>query len=792
MDHPRVIELGRDRVTVADPVTGALASATVSDRVGSWTLMAIVSDDNGERVAVFEDHTVENGPLVYVNTTGPVLTLAKRLQPTHSCPSGAYLGRSLDDVQMDPLDVLGTTILEGSEDPWYEVIASCLPPVSVLRDMYGIPTHVTFVGTPHCIDKVGLFYGGNDDRFNPAAWSAEIGAVIAKNHIEEGLVGGWLPFVCYQYPTDDGGRWEIIILADWQPPTCWIQPTWRRLVRRSSGEITRVNYLGSYTPYGRRRGAEASDFYRAMLQAARGWTSQFEGSMRVDLPEEWLADFCRHSLAREMMTRIGDHPKYGVFDRTYGGWEHDGFQDIFNTSTTAMLEWGLFNRAGRYIDNYFREFVCNDGSIKYRGPEIGQYGRMLTVLAQYYDFTGDRKLLLEHRRKIEAIVELLLDLREQAKRIAEDDAAYGMIVGWSEADACLEDEPDLYMQPYFSNSTEACRGFHDLGQAWTSIGQAENLWEMITMGRTLLAEADELSHDIQMAVKRSILTDTQPLCLPCIAGAERPYDVELENDIWSPQRRIYRVFSEMLHSGILDKTTVQMILNYQSKHYGSFLGLPATRFRWLDIRRVNPLRDLRGGERWRQFFPFLSLGRAYGLIQHDLIREFLLLYYAFIAHGHTRGTWTAHEMSSVDRENGHFGPYCTVAQVIGPILTKWMLVFEQYGGKALWLCRATPRRWLEDGSRISVQDAPTRWGKVSFEVISRVKKGVLEANIALPSGIADTEVNLRCRLPRGYAMEAVDIDGKLWDDFDRLSETVSLPQRLSGRAHVEVMVNQSL
>jgi hypothetical protein len=46
-----------------------------------------------------------------------------------------------------------------------------------------------------------------------------------------------------------------------------------------------------------------------------------------------------------------------------------------------------------------------------------------------------------------------------------------MIAGWSEADACLDASPPRYMQPYFSNSTEAARGFRELGRGGKESGR---------------------------------------------------------------------------------------------------------------------------------------------------------------------------------------------------------------------------------------------------------------------------------------------------------------------------------
>jgi hypothetical protein len=236
---------------------------------------------------------------------------------------------------------------------------------------------------------------------------------------------------------------------------------------RIQGDVLQsVRYFDSYHPFPPRMESSAEMFYEELVAMRSGWNQALGQSMRIDIPDSRLANLARHSLVREMMTRVGDLPKYGVFDRGYGGSEHDGFPDTFTADTTAMLEWGLFDVARRYIDNYFTYFVRDDGSILYLGPETGQFGRMLTLVAEYAKYTGDTKLLLRHRRRLDAITKLLLSLRSEALRLPATDPAYGMIAGWSEADACLDPDPPRYMKPYFGNSTEAARGFRELGEVW--------------------------------------------------------------------------------------------------------------------------------------------------------------------------------------------------------------------------------------------------------------------------------------------------------------------------------------
>jgi hypothetical protein len=55
-----------------------------------------------------------------------------------------------------------------------------------------------------------------------------------------------------------------------------------------------------------------------------------------------------------------------------------------------------------------------------------------------------------------------------------------------------------------------------------------------------------------------------------------------------------------------------------------------------------------------------------------------------------------------------------------------MLVMEE--GDSLWLARATPRAWLEQGRKISVKNAPTHFGMVSYEIVSDTEKGKITAS----------------------------------------------------------------
>jgi hypothetical protein len=280
-------------------------------------------------------------------------------------------------------------------------------------------------------------------------------------------------------------------------------------------------------------------------------------------------------------------------------------------------------------------------------------------------------------------------------------------------------------------------------------------------GRELIEEAEKLRVDIDNAVRRSIIHDTDPPCLPMIAGSSTPFDTV----DWRAAPESFdqsRTYSELMHSGVLSKDTVELILRYCSAHTGTRLGILSDKHRNV------------GKEECIQPLGFRVYGQAYGLLQHDMIREFLLFYYAHVAHLHTRGTWTAFESVDLDRARGAHAPYCGPAQLTIPALTKWMLVFEDPIEDRLWLAKATPRAYLEHGKHISVADAPTRWGRIGYRIESWIDNGEVQAVVDAKLNRACRTV-LRLRVPGSAELDAVTVNGREWQEFSAAEETVDVP-----------------
>jgi hypothetical protein len=112
-----------------------------------------------------------------------------------------------------------------------------------------------------------------------------------------------------------------------------------------------------------------------------------------------------------------------------------------------------------------------------------------------------------------------------------------------------------------------------------------------------------------------------------------------------------------------------------------------------------------------------------------------------------------------------------------------LLVMED--GPNLWLARATPRVWLEQGRKISVKNAPTHFGTVDFEIASDVAHGRITAALKMPSRNAAKQVWLRLRHPKATPIRGVTVNGQDYLDLDPAKEVVKL-HGLTGNVSVEV------
>lgn len=103
-----------------------------------------------------------------------------------------------------------------------------------------------------------------------------------------------------------------------------------------------------------------------------------------------------------------------------------------------------------------------------------------------------------------------------------------------------------------------------------------------------------------------------------------------------------------------------------------------------------------------------------------------------------------------------------------------MLIHES-DDDSLLVAGFTPRRWLEDGKRIEVRGAPTRFGPLSATLVNTTAGKQLEATVEMPGRTHPSNLLVRFRHPQGKQIRSVTVNGRNWTDFDAAKDWVRIP-----------------
>jgi len=101
-----------------------------------------------------------------------------------------------------------------------------------------------------------------------------------------------------------------------------------------------------------------------------------------------------------------------------------------------------------------------------------------------------------------------------------------------------------------------------------------------------------------------------------------------------------------------------------------------------------------------------------------------------------------------------------------------LLVWED--GDKLWLGRAMPRYWLENGKTVRVRNACTFFGNVNMEIRSEIDRGRIVATIDVPTRNPASEVWLRLRHPTGQVPKRVFINDRAVKEDQLMGENIRL------------------
>ena len=152
----------------------------------------------------------------------------------------------------------------------------------------------------------------------------------------------------------------------------------------------------------------------------------------------------------------------------------------------------------------------------------------------------------------------------------------------------------------------------------------------------------------------------------------------------------------------------------------------------------------------------------------DEIPKFVEAFYSMMA-----GTLSRSTYAGVDHPYYAGRAMCAMRDGMMSKLVRQMLIQED--GKDILLAWATPKAWLEDGKRINVKDACTRFGPMAFEIVSHAKSGTIEATIDPPKRNPPSGMKLKLRLrhPNDRPIKRATVNGQEWGEFTK--DTIVTP-----------------
>ncbi|HUA60117.1 MAG TPA: Tat pathway signal protein [Verrucomicrobiae bacterium] len=725
-----------------------------------YTQLAEFHLDNAAWKA-YEDLRTRDGSIVFVGPRGQRV-LTKSAEACFATAEPPFLGLPAEEIGRSGPDMLADELLKGG-DPDPERVRAAAPPLGA-----GSPgganggfsngaagRWTTFLGTKECSDTMPVFPMGNTRTYHPNQYFPELNVPAGPGRARggqpatpgppplkrwEGMLGGWLPVARKIIEVRDApdAYIEMLIFGDVEAKDRFIVQTWHRTARIENGKVVKVVYGYSYPAYPPfKLDPKPEEFYRALLVFANYWDKLLHDYSATTLPDNSYVDMAKHAFAKEIMVRPGGvYPKYGAVDRDYYGSEYDGFQDTFTMAVYANLECGRLDVARDILDNYLTDFTAANGSINMRGPETAQFGLTLSLIARYYNYTRDAALLAKHRGKIEATAANLLVMHDTSLKLPKENPGYGLIAGWSESDSALNPRPATWWQPYFANSAFTARGLKDIARIWNEAVKAP-----AAMTAEWQRRSKVLADRVAESMRANTLHDKTPPYIGPLPGSKLTFRESMQQERPSPQQWPHRPYAELLEADMIPADLANLTIDTMRAYGATTIGVVANV----------------GGGGNRAILGFISYGYALELLRLDRVEEYLLFLYSHRFHDHTPGSWTAGEVSGI---NGGTATFCIPAQQTIPLLVRWMLVLEDNDADRLYFAKAVPREWTVSGKEIRIEKAPTRWGRVDFNMAADTASQKLSATVALPRGAAPEEVHVKLRVPPRQKVANVTVNGR--------------------------------
>lgn len=451
---------------------------------------------------------------------------------------------------------------------------------------------------------------------------------------------------------------------------------------------------------------------------SKTWQSMLNAGVHLQLPEKVVDNAWRALVIGNLMIASGDRMNYSVgnaYAKLYQGECGDALLSLllFGQKQTARI-------VLRPIMEFHRE-----------ATRFHVAGHKLQLLTQYYWATRDSESVRANQDMWRRSLDLILNSREPDSGLLPKDNYAG----------------DINDQVYSLNSNANCwRGMRDLAAVLDDMGNPDE-------ARHLFAVAAEYRKSILAAVEKSERHETSPPFIPVALLANEPAHDPLTAtrigsyyDLMAP----YVIGSGVFGPG---SDRESWLLGYLQQHGGISMGM----------LRTEPHQGEFNG--YHGVVPLYGLRYLLALLRRDEVDQALVGFYGQLAQGMTPDTFIGGEgtrfLHGDSRGRIMYLPPNSTNNATCLLTLRYLLVQDwdlDDDGRpdTLRLLYGLPQNWLADGSRVSLQDAPTAFGTVSVEVQSRLAQGDVSVRVTAPPQ-PPRNTRLRIPLPDGWKIVAVTI-----------------------------------
>jgi len=494
------------------------------------------------------------------------------------------------------------------------------------------------------------------------------------------------------------------------------------------------------------------------------WHKRMAGGMQIDVQSPALNHFYAANLWHNLITTDRD-PKTGLYNQFVGTWGYKVFANETVMIARSMDMRGEHVEAERFLEpmlhfqgsepltgNFSTKKDVFHGAGAYtHGRYAMNHGFVLWGIADHYLFTRDRAYLERVAPQLVKGCDFLMSERKatMAEPFGPDNRVYGL------APACaLEDITEF--KYWFATNSYFYLGMKRVARALADIGHPE--------AQRISEEAEAYRCDIKKALgeataRAAVVRLRDGTYIPQVPP--RAYQWQHLTGGWVREAlycSLHAASAGVIRPG--DWTMTWMLDELEDNIFFSRsagFGLKDVDKYWFERGAVTKQPCLLDT-------PIIYMAR-------DEIKAALRSFwntYALLIYPDIQAL--AEWATNYGKPGGPF--YKTSDESRFIMWFRQLLIWES--GDRLYLARAAPRTWLEDGKTIRVERAPTFFGTMSMSIRSEADSGCINAKVTLPSRNPPEEVWLRLRHPQGKKPERVFINDRQIDSKRIVGEDIRI------------------